>query len=63
MTDYIARQAALRAKREAEGYYSPEQVARREAQLEAGREYNRRIAGVAAQMPRNRAKSTTTETE
>lgn len=56
MTDYIARQAALRAKREAEGYYTPEQVARREARLQASRDYNARIAGIADQMPRNRAK-------
>lgn len=45
-TDYIARQKALHAKREEEGYHTPEEVARRAGQLQGGREYNARIAGI-----------------
>ena len=44
-TDYAARQTALRAKREAEGYYTPEETARRQGRLEGGRDYNARISG------------------
>ena len=47
VNDYAARQRALRAAREAEGYYTPEQVAEREARLQASRDYNSRIAGEA----------------
>lgn len=43
MTDYAARQGALHANREAEGYNTPEQVAKRDQQRADAAAYNDRI--------------------